>query len=76
MGGSGGCVQLSKSYRLVCGPSRSPVKSIYTLLAPRPLDGGVLSTPLVIMTKDERLQASPPPLDPLQTPNGPLAVPQ
>eukprot|EP00240_Pyramimonas_obovata_P016032 CAMPEP_0118940910 /NCGR_PEP_ID=MMETSP1169-20130426/32622_1 /TAXON_ID=36882 /ORGANISM="Pyramimonas obovata, Strain CCMP722" /LENGTH=283 /DNA_ID=CAMNT_0006885537 /DNA_START=509 /DNA_END=1357 /DNA_ORIENTATION=- len=50
-------IQLSKSYRLVCGPDKSPVKKIYTLLAPRPLDGGILSLPLVVMAKDQSMQA-------------------
>jgi hypothetical protein len=41
-------VQLSKAYNLVCGPERSPVKEIYTLLASRPLQG-LFSHPMVVM---------------------------
>jgi len=48
-------VQLSKAYTLVCGPERSPVKEIYTLLASRPLQG-LFSHPMVVMERGNSLR--------------------
>jgi hypothetical protein len=43
---------MTKSYRLVCGPTASPVKQLYTLLAPRPL-AGFMANPTLLLSSDE-----------------------
>jgi hypothetical protein len=44
-------LQMSKSYRLVCGPDAAPVLKLFTLLAPRPV-AGFMANPTLLLSSD------------------------